>query len=73
MACEPNALSTAASCFQCLDTKQQLMVQAYLLALIAGQVADPEALLSAATQFQSLSEKELLMVQAYLLCKISGG
>lgn len=49
------------------------MVQAYLLALIAGTSTDPNVLVIAAAPFQALSEKELLMVQAYLLCKISGG
>lgn len=73
MACDPNTLTTAAKCFQCLSHEQQLMVQAYLLALIAGASTDPNVLVKAAAQFQALSEKELLMVQAYLLCKISGG
>jgi hypothetical protein len=73
MACDPNALTTSAKCFQCLSHEQQLMVQAYLLALIAGASTDPKVLVVAAAPFQSLSEKELLMVQAYLLCKISGG
>jgi stage V sporulation protein SpoVS len=73
MACDTNALSRAASCFQCLDSKQTAEVQAYLLAVIAGASTDPETLLAAATQFQALSEKELMMVQAYLLCKINGG
>lgn len=49
------------------------MVQAYLLAVIAGASTDPKVLVVAAAKFQALSEKELLMVQAYLLCKISGG
>lgn len=73
MACDPNTITTAAKCFQCLSHEQQLMVQAYLLSLIAGASTDPNVLVVAAAKFQSLSEKELLMVQAYLLCKISGG
>jgi hypothetical protein len=73
MACDPNSITTAAKCFQCLSHEQQLMVQAYLLAVIAGASTDPKVLVVAAAKFQSLSEKELLMVQAYLLCKISGG
>lgn len=73
MACDPNTLTTAAKCFQCLSHEQQLMVQTYLLAVIAGASTNPETLVVAAKQFQALSEKELLMVQAYLLCKISGG
>ena len=36
MACDPNALSISASCFQCLDSKQLAMVEAYALAVIAG-------------------------------------
>jgi hypothetical protein len=73
MACDPNTLTTAAKCFQCLSHEQQLMVQAYLLAVIAGASTNPNVLVKAAAPFQALSEKELLMVQAYLLCKISGG
>lgn len=73
MACDPNTLTTAAKCFQCLSHEQQLMVQAYLLALIAGASTNPEVLIAAAAPFQALSEKQLLMVQAYLLCKIYGG
>lgn len=73
MACDPNTLATAAKCLQCLSYEQQLMVQAYLLALIAGAGTDPKVLVKSASNFQALSEKELLMVQAYLLCKISGG
>jgi hypothetical protein len=73
MACDPNALIIAASCFQCLDEKQRAMVQAYLLAVIAAGSTDPETLLTEAAQFQALSEKELAMVSAYLLCKINGG
>lgn len=73
VSCEPNDLTKAASCFQCLSEKEQAMVTAYLLAVIAGASPVPETLLSNASQFQALSEKELLMVQAYLLCKISGG
>jgi hypothetical protein len=72
MACDPNALTTAAKCFQCLSYEQQLMVQAYLLALIAGESPDPATLVRSAAPFQALSEKELMMVQAYLLCRISG-
>jgi hypothetical protein len=34
MACDPNDLLKAASCFQCLSKKEQLMVQAYLLCQI---------------------------------------
>jgi len=73
MACDPNTLTTAAKCFQCLSHEQQLMVQAYLLTVIAGGSTDPEVLLADSKQFQALSEKELLMVQCYLLCKINGG
>lgn len=73
VSCEPNDLTKAASCFQCLSEMEQAMVQTYLLAIIAGVEPSPEPLLAAATQFQALSDKELLMVQAYLLCKISGG
>ena len=72
-ACDPNVLATSAACFQCLDSKQEQMVQAYLLAEIAGLDPNPEALLAAATQFQALDEKQLLMVQAFLLCQILGG
>jgi hypothetical protein len=73
MSCDPNTLTTDAKCFQCLSHEQQLMVQAYLLALIAGASTSPQVLLAAAAPFQGLSEKELLMVQVYLLCKINGG
>lgn len=73
MSCEPNSLTTVASCLQCYSQEQQLMVQVYLLAVIAGVAINPVALLSAAAQFQALSEKELLMVQVFLLCSISGG
>lgn len=73
MPCEPNALTTAASCFQCLDAKQLSMVQAYSLAVIAGVATDPNALVEAASKFQALDEKSLSMVQAYLMCKILGG
>jgi hypothetical protein len=73
MACDPNDLTKAAACFQCLDTKQTAMVQAYSLAVIAGVTIDPGALLDAAAPFQALDEKQLSMVQAYLLCLINGG
>lgn len=73
VSCDPKDLVIAAKCFQCLSHQQQLMVQAYLLAVIAGGSTDPSVLVKSASQFQSLDEKELAMVQAYLLCKISGG
>lgn len=73
MACDPNALSRSASCFQCLDEKQLAMVQVYSLAKIAGVAIDPNALVEAASPFQALDEKSLSMVQSYLMCKILGG
>lgn len=73
MACDPNALARAASCFQCLDSKQLAMVQAHTLAIIANVSPTPETLVAAAAPFQALSEKELQMVIASLLCKINGG
>jgi hypothetical protein len=71
--CQPEALVSAANCLQCLSEQQQLMVQTYLLAQIAGVPATPETLLASAVQFQTLSQKQLLMIQAQLLCLISGG
>ena len=71
--CQPEALVAAAGCLTCLSEKQQLMVQTYLLAQIAGIAPDPGALLDLAVAFQMLSEKQLLAIQASLLCQINGG
>lgn len=71
--CTPESLVNSAECLVCLSEKQQLAVQTYLLAGIAGISASPETLLAAATPFTELSLKELLVIQAYLLCKINGG
>lgn len=72
-ACDPNTLTNAAKCFDCLDDKMQLAVQTYLLAVIAGVTPDPAALSNLAAGFQGLSDSAILQIQAYLLCKISGG
>jgi hypothetical protein len=69
--CEPSDLASASKCFQCLSDKENMAIQAYLLAVIAGGSTDPEVLLAAAKDFSALDEKSLALVQAYLLCQIS--
>ena len=71
--CNPKDLVASAACVQCLSEKQQLMVQTYLLALLANVPVIPENLLAASSAFQVLSEKQLAMIQASLLCQINGG
>jgi len=71
--CLPQDLVNNSVCIECLDQKQQLMAQTYLLALLAGVSPNPGALLASASCFGCLSEKQLLMIQASLLCKLTGG
>lgn len=68
--CLPKDLVAESVCFECLSSKEQLTVQTYLLAVIAGGSTNPKTLLSSANYLMELSEKELLAVQAYLLCQI---
>jgi hypothetical protein len=69
--CAPNDLAAAVACF-CLSDKQQLAVQTYLLATIAGGSMSPSVLNAAAVAagFGNLPEKQSLQIQAYLLCAI---
>jgi len=70
--CDPSSLADAAKCFDsCIPPGDQLAVQTYLLAVIAGVALDPSALANAARCFQQCIPKgEQLAVQNYLLCLI---
>ncbi len=71
--CTPTTLEASAACFNCLTPKQQVQVQTYLLAVIAGGSLDPKTLLASAACFACLTPVQQSQVQAYLLCKIQGG
>jgi hypothetical protein len=70
--CDPSTLANAATCFDCdIPPGQQLAVQTYLLAVIAGGSLDPTTLANAARCFQDCIPKgQQLAVQNYLLCQI---
>jgi hypothetical protein len=70
--CTPGTLVDASKCLVCLSEKEQLVIQTYLLAVIAGGSTAPGELLDAAINFTVLSEKQLLMIQVSLLCQING-
>ena len=71
--CQPGDLASAAACIGCLSEKQQLMVQTYLLAQLAGVTPDAGDLVKASIGFQNLSLKQLQAIQASLMCQINGG
>jgi hypothetical protein len=71
--CQPGDLAKDAACIGCLSEKQQLMVQTYLLAQIAGVTPNAGALVAASIGFQNLSFKQLQAIQASLMCQINGG
>ena len=50
--CQPNDLVAQSTPLQSLSEKQQLMVQTYLLAQMAGIAANPGALLGASSAFK---------------------
>lgn len=72
ISCDPNDLSKAASCFQCLSAKELEGVKAYLLAVKAGGPTDAATLvkLAGAAGFVNLSPKEQKAVQVYLECTL---
>jgi hypothetical protein len=71
--CQPGDLAVASACIGCLSEKQQLMVQTYLLAQLAGVTPNAGALVAASIGFQNLSMKQLQAIQASLMCQINGG
>lgn len=71
ISCETNDLLAVASCMQCLEPVQHLMVQTYLLALIAGASTDPNVLIELAKGFQRVPPAVLQQIEVYLLCQIA--
>lgn len=71
--CDPSSLANAAKCFDsCIPPGEQLAVQTYLLAVIAGGSLDPSVLANAAKCFDTcIPQGEQLAVQNYLLCQIA--
>lgn len=73
MDCTPASLLQNASCFSCLDKKQLLAIQTYLLAVRAGGSIVPSELLQSAVAFTSLSKKQLMALSVYSLCQQVSG
>lgn len=71
MNCDPDSLVQAAKCWNCIPPGQQLAVQTYLLAVIAGGSLDPDTLLEEAKCFSCLPPSLLSNIIALLLCNIS--
>lgn len=61
-----------ARCFACYDGKEQLNVQTYLLAFIAGLSTVPSVLAAAAKCLDCLTLKQLTQVRTYLYARLSG-
>lgn len=71
ISCDPNDLAQAAACFdKCIPPGDQLAVQTYLLAVIAGESIDPNALMQKAACMKCIPKGMQLEVMLYLLCQI---
>lgn len=70
--CDASSLANAARCFNdCIPKGEQLAVQTYLLAVIAGGSMDPSTLANnARCFFDCIPKGQQLAVQNYLLCQI---
>ena len=72
---DPKVLVTNAKCFlSCLTPKEQLAVQTYLLAVIAGvdtSATGVKALVKQANCFFCIQPNEQLQIQNYLLAQLA--
>lgn len=70
VACDPQSLIDAATCFGCIPIGMQMAVQTMLIAQIAGDTRTPQELADAARCFfNCINPGEQLAVQNYLLCQ----
>lgn len=73
--CDPNSITKAATCFQCIPDGERKAVELYILAVAAGLATDKngvEAISKAAKNFQAIPEGLRDVVQIYLLTKLNG-
>ena len=72
MACDVTTLLRDARCAPCLSPDENLQVQTFLLASLAGVSTDPNVLMRLAACFSCMSIMQLMQVKSYLLCQFAG-
>ncbi len=71
--CDPSTLVSDARCLSCLSPIQNLEVQTYLLATLAGVSTDPNELIRLSSAFRGTPVGALQWIKTYLLCQLMTG